>query len=350
MAQILQHIAALALAREPIDKEQGTNTMVRGTAAMTATHQAAAPCLRDARADILRGLTARQKRISPKYFYDERGSKLFDRICGLDEYYITRTELDLMQRNLPEIATLVGPRAAVVELGAGSTTKVRMLLDHLHDPAAYVPVDISRDYLLEQVEELAADYPNVHIQPVVADFTRPFRLPEHPVIPERNLIFFPGSTIGNFSRARALELLTFMAAEAKLGGALLIGVDLRKDPAILHAAYNDEAGITAEFNLNVLARLNRELDADFCLGDFEHCAVYDEIESRIEMRLVSTRRQTVNVADVRVTFDEGEHIVTEHSHKYSVGEFRGLARHAGFEPERTWIDDQALFSIHYMRA
>jgi dimethylhistidine N-methyltransferase len=321
--------------------------MATGTAAPTAAHQAPAPCLRDARADILRGLTARQKQISPKYFYDERGSKLFDRICGLDEYYITRTELELMQRNLAEVATLVGPRAAVIELGAGSNTKVRMLLDHLHAPAAYVPVDISRNYLLEQAHELAADYPRVHVQPVVADFTRPFRLPAHPG--ERNLIFFPGSTIGNFSRARALELLTFMAAEAKQGGALLIGVDLRKDPAILHAAYNDEAGVTAEFNLNVLARLNRELDADFRLRDFEHCAVYDETESRIEMRLVSRRRQTVNVADVRVTFDEGEHIVTEHSHKYSVGEFRGLARRAGFEPVRTWIDDRDLFSIHYLR-
>jgi dimethylhistidine N-methyltransferase len=323
--------------------------MARETAETTAAHQAAAPCLRDAQADILKGLTARQKRISPKYFYDERGSKLFDRICELEEYYITRTELDLMQRHLPEIATPVGPRAAVVELGAGSSTKVRMLLDHLHEPAAYVPVDISRDYLLEQAEELAADYPHVHVQPVVADFTRPFRLPDHPVVPERNLFFFPGSTIGNFSRARALELLTMMAAEAKQGGALLIGVDLRKDPAILHAAYNDEAGVTAEFNLNLLARLNRELDADFRLRDFEHCAVYDEAESRIEMRLVSMRRQTVNVADVRVTFDEGEHIVTEHSHKYSLGEFRGLARCAGFEPNRTWVDDRELFSIHYMR-
>jgi dimethylhistidine N-methyltransferase len=324
--------------------------MARRTATTTAAPQAEAPCLRDARADIISGLTAPQKRISPKYFYDERGSKLFDRICGLDEYYITRTELDLMQRHLAEVATLVGPRAAVIELGAGSNTKVRMLLDRLHEPAAYVPVDISRDYLLEQAEELAFDYPHVHIQPVVADFTRPFRLPDLPVTAERNLFFFPGSTIGNFSRARALELLAFMAAEAEHGGALLIGVDLRKDPSILHAAYNDEAGVTAEFNLNVLARLNRELDADFRLRDFEHCAVYDETESRIEMRLVSMRRQTVNVADVRVTFDEGEHIVTEHSHKYSVGEFHGLARPAGFAPERTWIDDRALFSIHYMRA
>jgi dimethylhistidine N-methyltransferase len=324
--------------------------MARGTAAATAAHDAEESWLRDARADIISGLTARQKRISPKYFYDERGSKLFDRICGLDEYYITRTERGLLQRHLVEVATLIGPRAVVIELGAGSNAKIRMLLDHLHEPAAYLPVDISRDYLLEQAEELAADYPRVHVQPVVADFARPFRLPNLPVPTERKLIFFPGSTIGNFSRARAHELLTFMAAEARHNGALLIGVDLRKDPAILHAAYNDEAGVTAEFNLNVLARLNRELDADFRLRDFEHCAVYDETESRIEMRLVSTRRQTVNVADVRVTFDAGEHIVTEHSHKYSVGEFRGLARRAGFETERTWIDDRALFSIHYLRA
>jgi dimethylhistidine N-methyltransferase len=304
--------------------------------------------LSEARAEILEGLTARQKRISSKYFYDEHGSKLFDRICALDEYYVTRTELALMKQHVAEVATLVGPRAAVIEFGAGSNIKVRPLLDELHEPAAYVPVDISRDYLLEQAEELAADYPQLHVQPVFADFTRPFELPEHPVVPERNLIFFPGSTIGNFSRTRALELLTVMVAEAKPGGALLIGVDLRKDPAILHAAYNDGAGVTAEFNLNVLARLNRELDADFCLRRFEHCAIYDEAEGRIEMRLVSTRRQTVRVAGVGLSFDEGEHIVTEYSHKYSLEEFTELARCAGFEPCRAWVDDDRLFSVHYM--
>ena len=270
-----------------------------------------APEMTSAGAEILAGLKAPQKRISPKYFYDERGSELFDKICELDEYYPTRTELAVMQEHMDELAELVGPRAAVIEFGAGSNLKVRLLLDHLHEPAAYVPVDISGDYLVKQAEDLAADYPNVHVQPVCADFTKPFELPEHPVMPERNLVFFPGSTIGNFSRQRAFELLTVMAAEAKSGGALLIGVDLRKDPAILEPAYNDSLGVTAEFNLNVLARLNRELGANFDLEHFEHCAVYDQDEGRVEMRLVSTRPQIVTLRGTKLVFERGEYIVTE---------------------------------------
>jgi dimethylhistidine N-methyltransferase len=308
----------------------------------------AAPDLTTATQEILAGLTARQKRLSPKFFYDERGSELFDRICELEEYYPTRTELKLMRAHGAELAALVGPRASVIEFGAGSNVKVRLLLDHLIEPAAYVAVDISPEYLLKQAADLAADYPDVHIQPVFADFTQPFALPEHPVTPERNLVFFPGSTIGNFSRARAFDLLEVMAAEAKPGGALLIGVDLRKDPKILHAAYNDREGVTAEFNLNVLARLNRELDADFDLERFDHQAVYDESEGRIEMRLVSRDAQVAHVAGVAIRFAKGEHIVTEHSHKYSVDEFSRMARRAGFTPDRVWIDDDRLFSVHYL--
>ena len=253
-----------------------------------------------------------------------------------------------MQEHMDELAELVGPRAAVIEFGAGSNLKGRLLLDHLHEPAAYVPVDISGDYLVKQAEDLAADYPNVHVQPVCADFTKPFELPEHPVMPERNLVFFPGSTIGNFSRQRAFELLTVMAAEAKSGGALLIGVDLRKDPAILEPAYNDSLGVTAEFNLNVLARLNRELGANFDLEHFEHCAVYDQDEGRVEMRLVSTRPQIVTLRGTKLVFERGEYIVTEHSHKYSIEEFRTLAKRAGFSPERCWTDADSLFSVHYL--
>ncbi len=306
------------------------------------------PGIAEDRDRILRGLTAPQKRLSPKYFYDKRGSELFDRICSLPEYYPTRTELKLMEQHLPTVAALVGERAAVIEFGAGSNIKVRLLLDHLHEPAAYVPVDISPEFLLEQVESLRGDYPGVHMQPVFADFTQPFELPEHPVTPERNLVFFPGSTIGNFTRSRALEVLEVMAAEAKPGGALLIGVDLQKDPAILHAAYNDAAGVTAEFNLNLLVRLNRDLDAEFDLERFEHEAVYDRDERRIEMRLVSLARQRVDVAGVPIDFAPGEYIITEYSHKYSPEEFHALARRAGFEPARTWIDDERLFSLHYM--
>lgn len=299
--------------------------------------------------EILNGLTAEQKRIAPKYFYDDRGSKLFDRICELPEYYPTRTELALLRGHAPEIAELVGPRVSVIELGAGSTTKARVLLDRLVEPAAYVPVDISAEYLVRQAEELAADYPHIQVHPVSADFTKPFTLPELDPIPRRNLVFFPGSTIGNFPRRQALDLLEVMAFEAKHDGALLVGVDLRKDPVRLRAAYNDKAGVTAKFNLNVLERLNRELGADFELEHFRHRAVYDEDKGRIEMRLVSTQPQRVHMLGTELEFDKDEYIVTEHSHKYSVDEFHELACRAGIEPVTTWLDDERLFSVHYMR-
>src|SRR5690606_37922407 len=204
-----------------------------------ATANETIPDLAQQLAEILEGLLAAQKHLSPKWFYDERGSELFDRICALPEYYPTRTELSIMAAHLPEIAELVGPHAAVIEFGAGSNTKVRRLLDALEAPAAYVPVEISADYLMKQAEDLANDYPDVHIQQVFADFTQPFELPEHPVMPQRNLVFFPGSTIGNFTRAEARDLLGVMRAEAKDDGALLIGVDLQKDPEILYSAYNE---------------------------------------------------------------------------------------------------------------
>ena len=315
-----------------------------------ATANETPPDLAEERAEVLEGLLAEQKRISPKYFYDERGSELFDQICALPEYYPTRTELSIMDAHLTEISKLVGPRAAVIEFGAGSNLKVRQLLDALEEPAAYVPVEISGDYLLKQAEDLASDYPNVHIQPVFADFTQPFELPEHPVRPERNLVFFPGSTIGNFTRGEARELLGVMRAEAKDDGALLIGVDLKKDPATVQAAYNDREGVTAEFNLNVLHRLNRELGANFDVDAFRHEAVYDEAEGRIEMRLVSLEDQVVKVAGRMISFRRGEHIITEYSHKYSVEEFHALARRAGFRPERTWTDEDGLFSVHFMTA
>lgn len=321
-----------------------------GLSAALAMANDVTPDVGDDHAQILEGLCARQKWISPKYFYDERGSELFDAICRQPEYYPTRVELALMDRHIGEVARLVGPRASVIEFGAGSNLKVRKLLDGLDRPAAYVPVEISADYLVKQAEELARDYPHVHVQPVFADFTRPFELPAHPVTPERNLIFFPGSTIGNFTRPQAADLLEVMRLEAGTGGALLIGVDLRKDPAVLHAAYNDSRGVTAEFNLNVLRRLNRELGANFALEHFRHEAIYDESEGRIEMRLISTHEQTVVIAAERIAFVEGEYIITEYSHKYSVEEFIALAEGAGFAPGRTWIDANSLFSIHFLTA
>ncbi len=316
--------------------------------AMSATTNNTAPKVSEAHAEILLGLTARQKHISPKYFYDERGSRLFEHICQLPEYYLTRTELQLMDSHFGEVASLVGPRAAVIEFGAGSSVKIRKLLDHLWEPAAYVPVDISGDYLLKQAASLARDYPNVHVQAVFADFTQPFDLPQHPVMPERNLVFFPGSTIGNFTPGQAQELLEVMRLEARSGGALLIGVDLRKNPALLHAAYNDSQGVTAEFNINVLRRLNTELNGNFNLANFSHQAIYDETQGRIEMRLISRKAQTVLLAGREISFESDEFIITEYSYKYSLDGFSALALSAGWEPERNWTDDDRLFSMHYL--
>jgi dimethylhistidine N-methyltransferase len=307
----------------------------------------AAASLAECRHEILDGLTAAQKRLSPKFLYDERGSQLFEDICTLPEYYPTRTELGLLRGNAAELATLAGPRAQVVELGAGSSLKARLLLDSLEEPESYVPVDISAAYLAEQAAEIAAAYPRVVVQPVLADFTRPFALPRR-LARERTLVFFPGSTIGNLSRVRAAALLASIAE--RIGGALLLGVDICHDPAALHAAYNDSRGITAAFNLNLLARLNRELGADFDVDGFEHSAVYDAEKARVEMRLVSRCAQVVSVAGVAIPFRAGEHIVSEHSHKYSQDQIEAMAYAAGFGLIRSWVDDAGRFGVYFLRA
>lgn len=321
--------------------------MTQARAALVRANEIA-PSLEDDAEDVVAGLTVPQKRIAPKYFYDEAGSQLFDEICELPEYYLTRTERSIMERNLDEMAALIGPGAAVIEFGSGSSRKIRQLLDNLDGPVAYVPVDISEAYLTDMATALARDYPDLQILPVFADFTRPFDLPSYTVSPSRNLVFFPGSTIGNFERAQAQSLLEVMRHEAGPGGGLLIGVDLKKDPAIVRAAYNDSAGVTAAFNLNVLRRLNAELDADFDLDGFGHEAVYDALEGRIEMRLTSLRKQRVSIAGHGVDFLADEHIVTEYSHKYSQDEFAQLATAAGLEPVRAWRDERALFSVQYL--
>lgn len=298
--------------------------------------------------EILAGLKAPQKRISPKYFYDQRGSELFDEICRLPEYYPTRTEHAIMEQYLGEIAERVGPNAAVIEFGAGSNAKARQLLAALHAPAAYVPVEISGEYLSEQAELLAADFPGLSVMPVVADFTKPFDLPRHPRTPQRNLVFFPGSTIGNFTQDSALGLLELMRDEAKPGGGLLIGVDLVKDPAVIHAAYNDSRGVTARFNMNVLEHLNAGIGSDFEPEHFRHEAVYDVDRQRIEMHLLCIKTHRVRVAGTSVPFRAGEHILTEYSHKYTIDGFAELARRAGFVPEAAWTDPDLLFSVHYL--
>jgi len=307
----------------------------------------AAATLAEHRQEILAGLTAANKRLSPTYLYDERGSQLFDEICTLPEYYATRTELMLLRDHAAELAALVGPRAEVVELGAGSSLKARLLLGALEDPASYQPVDISADYLAEQAVEIAMAYPSVAVHPICADFTRPFSLPRR-TRRERTLVFFPGSTIGNLSRTRGAALLASLAE--RIGGALLLGVDLCHDPVVLRAAYNDSQGVTAAFNLNLLRRLNRELDADFDLESFEHDAIYDAEQARIEMRLVSRRAQLVTVAGIPVRFLAGEHIVSEHSHKYVPQELTAMAHAAGWHLERAWTDDDERFGAFFFRA
>jgi L-histidine N-alpha-methyltransferase len=306
------------------------------------------PTLADDSDEILRGLSAPQKHLSPKYFYDETGSRLFDEICTLQEYYPTCTERAIMGTYLGEMAALIGPRAAVIELGSGSSQKIRQLLDGLDDPVAYVPVDISEDYLSSMANAVARDYPQLQVLPVYADFTRPFELPAYTQAPARNLVFFPGSTIGNFERGDAASLLGVMRIEAGPGGALLIGVDRKKHPEILHAAYNDASGVTAAFNLNVLRRLNNELGACFDLTKFRHEAIYDEAQGRIEMRLVSRVAQRIAVAGRMFEFRAGEYIVTEYSHKYADDEFAALAASAGWRPEKVWRDDADLFGVHYL--
>jgi L-histidine N-alpha-methyltransferase len=306
----------------------------------------AAATLTECRQEILDGLTAVQKRVSPKFLYDERGSQLFEEICALPEYYPTRTELGLLRDHATELAALAGPRAEIVELGAGSSVKARLLLESLPEPESYLPVDISAVYLTEQAAAIAAAYPSVAVHPVLADFTQPFTLPRR-LARERTLVFFPGSTIGNLSRVRAAALLASIAE--RIGGALLLGVDVCHDPVALHAAYNDNRGVTAAFNLNLLTRMNRELGADFDVDAFEHSAVYDAENARIEMRLISRRAQLVRVGGAVIPFRAGEHIVSEHSHKYSPHELTAMARAAGWRLCRSWIDDDR-FGVFYLRA
>ena len=299
--------------------------------------------------DLAAALAHRPHSISPKYFYDERGSQLFDRICELPEYYPTRTEVAILTAHAREIAACMGPRAEIVEFGAGSLRKVRLLLDALDRPARYLPIDISGEHLAGAAAVLQRDYPGLQVQPVVADYTQRMLLPASLPGAGQRVGFFPGSTIGNFTPDEAVQFLA-VTAQVLRGGALLLGVDLVKDPAILHAAYNDAQGVTAEFNLNLLARANRELGARFDLDQFFHSAFYNAPRQRIEMHLVSRRRQQVALGGRSFELEEGESLHTEHSHKFTVAGLRDLARRAGFRPGPVWTDDERLFSVHWLQA
>ncbi len=309
--------------------------------APTAFDDSFARCITD-------GLSRTPKEIACKYFYDAEGSALFDAICALPEYYQTRTEVALLRRHAGEIAALVGAEAEIVEFGAGALRKVRILLDALDRPCGYTPIDISGAYLRDVVRRLAADYPKLNLRPMVADFTMPLHVPAMAGA-ARRAGFFPGSTIGNFRPDAAMALLRRMR-DMLDGGGLLIGVDLIKDPALLHAAYNDAAGVTAAFNKNLLARANRELGADFDLDAFAHYAPYNPMAQRIEMYLVSLKRQSVQLSGRTMEFATGEAVHTEDSHKYSIESFREIAARAGFLPRAVWTDENRLFSIHWLES
>ena len=297
--------------------------------------------------EIVEGLSQVQKTISPKYFYDERGSQLFDKITELPEYYLTDAELEIMQSNIDEMAALIGKSASLIEFGSGSSLKTRILLENLDDLAAYVPVDISEEHLFSSARKIRAEFPGIDVRPVVADFTKSFALPSPTIMPIKNVVYFPGSTIGNFEHETAMELLRVMHGEAGEGGALLIGVDLQKDPDIIGRAYNDSAGVTAEFNLNMLRHLNNSYDANFDLDAFEHSAIYDEDEGRVVIELVSQAEQTVEIGDTEFSLADGEAILTEYSHKYTLDGFAEMARKAGFVVAKIWTDADQLFSVQY---
>ena len=298
--------------------------------------------------DVVAGLSQPVRQLDCKYFYDERGSQLFDQICELDEYYLTRSELQIMNRYADEMAYQIGGQVMLVEFGSGSSIKTRILLDQLSDPVAYVPVDISEEHLLKTARKLQVAYPDVEILPVVADFTEGFSLPRSDRKPSHAAVYFPGSTIGNFTIDDARSMLERIAMVLGPQGGLLIGIDLQKDPDIIRAAYNDRQGVTAEFNLNLLRRINTELDADFELDQFKHRAEYSPESGRVEIHLESLAAQSVSIGEHSFEFREGEMILTEYSHKYTIEGFAKLASSSNFRLHKSWTDDQQRFAVLHL--
>lgn len=305
------------------------------------------PPAADFRQEVLEGLATQPKHISPKFFYDERGSQLFEKITMLAEYYPTNAEIAILQQHGEEIAHLLGKNCLLVELGSGSSQKIRLLLDALQ-PSAYLPFDISKQHLIKSAQTLAIDYPDIPIHATCADYSDHFVLPYNPEH-LATAAFFPGSSIGNFEPEQAQLLLTRIAQFLGKDNTLIVGVDVKKDPQLIQAAYNDEDGITAEFNLNLLHRINKELEADFIIDNFRHHAFYNPDQSRLEMHLMSDTACTVQIATQKFEFAPGETIHTENSYKYSVTEFQDLAAGAGFDAEKAWLDENNLFSVHCLR-
>ncbi len=301
--------------------------------------------------ESIAGLKATPRHLPCKYFYDAEGARLFEQICELPEYYPTRTEIGILERFLPDMARLIGPRARVVEYGSGEGLKIRLLLDALQNPAAYTAIDISREQLRLAASQLSRDYPEVDIQPVCADYSSALDLPQPHHVFERTVVFFPGSTIGNFAPEEAVAMMRRFAALARQGqqpGGLLIGVDLKKSRQRIEAAYNDALGLTAKFNLNLLRRLNREVGANFQLDHWQHRAFWNERQGAIEMHLVSQREQVVHINGDSFSFTAGDSVHTENSFKYTPEEFIALAAQAGFRSAGVWTDDESLFSVHYL--
>jgi dimethylhistidine N-methyltransferase len=316
---------------------------------LTAVQPASAvpPATSDLLSDVIAGLSSDPRTLPCKYFYDERGAALFRKICELPEYYITRTEIDILDRHRAEIASQLGPNIELIGLGTGAGTKTRILIEALEKAAAYVPVDISEKQLRKSTALFRQIFPNLEILPVCADYLQPVVLPATRHKAARNVVYFPGSTIGNFEPNEALEFLRRIAKVSSRGGGLLIGVDLQKDQNVIEAAYNDSAGVTAEFNLNLLAHINREVGADFDLSQWRHRAIYNSEVGRIEMYLISTTDQTVHIGDREFRFLAGEKILTEHSYKHTPEGFIALAKQAGFDFLKLWTDDARLFGVFY---
>jgi len=297
---------------------------------------------------VLAGLSEKPRAIPAKFLYDARGSALFDAICELPEYYLTRTETEILRRSADDIAALAGPACALVEYGSGSSVKSRLLIEAMHDLAAYVPIDISRQHLDATASRLRRDYPGLKVEPVCADYMTLDRLPADLGKARRRIGFFPGSTIGNLLPVEATAFLRRAHRLLGTSGAIVLGVDLKKDPRRLHDAYNDSAGVTAQFTLNLLRRMNRELDANFDLSAFAHDAFYNPVDGRIEIFFRSLKAQTVSVAGRSFAFAEGERVHTEYSYKFDDAGITMLARSAGFTIARTWTDPVRLFAVVYL--
>jgi dimethylhistidine N-methyltransferase len=305
------------------------------------------PISSDFLSDVIAGFSSNPRTLPCKYFYDERGAALFQKICELPEYYITRTEIDILDRNRAEIASHLGPNIELIGLGTGAGTKTRILIEALKSPAVYIPVDISEKQLRESAALFRKIFPDLEILPVCADYLQPVVLPSARRKPARNIVYFPGSTIGNFEPDQAVEFLHRIANVCRRDGGLLIGVDLKKDQHVLESAYNDGADVTAQFNLNLLERVNRELGADFDLDQWRHRAIYNADAGRIEMYLISEVDQFAHLDEQKFHFRRGEKIITEFSYKYAPEEFAALAGKAGFEFVRMWSDDARLFGVFY---